>query len=234
MLLRFCLVLTLATLAAAGPGYKAMMMKKMAKHYFDQMCWGKDNQMAKYKSIKESLASCMGQAAPAPRAMPQKMVRAIFHPELVSNCSIYLLGDETSPFLPCPHLFHCVAIPVHQVPQKSITLPPTALFFCRYHHLGKRATPEEETAEFLNDWVDFQVWLLFVSVDSNSLNLVFDLIDFQGDLEHKIGNLTCVFDKMGLHTASGDVSSGIIKRRSIVQNISQLGPIVQCSMSPSR
>merc|ERR1712158_232351 len=75
-------------------------------------------------------------------------------------------GDETSPFLPCPHLFHCVAIPVH-----------------RYHHLGKRATPEEETAEFLNDWVDFQ-----------------------GDLEHKIGNLTCVFDKMGLHTASGDVN----------------------------
>ena len=118
MLLRFCLVLTLATLAAAGPGYKAMMMKKMAKHYFDQMCWGKDNQMAKYKSIKESLASCMGQAAPAPRAMPQKMVRAIFHPELVSNCSTSLLGDETSPFLPCPHLFHCVAIPVHQVAQK--------------------------------------------------------------------------------------------------------------------
>ena len=80
-------MLTLASLAAAGPGYKAMMMKKMAKHYFDQMCWGKDNQMAKYKSIKESLASCMGQAAPAPRAMPQKMVRSIFHPELVSNCS---------------------------------------------------------------------------------------------------------------------------------------------------
>ena len=67
----------MAALAAAGPGYKAMMMKKMAKHYFDQMCWGKDNQMAKYKSIKESLSSCMGQAAPAPRAMPQKMVQAI-------------------------------------------------------------------------------------------------------------------------------------------------------------
>ena len=64
----------MAALAAAGPGYKPMMMKKMAKHYFDQMCWGKDNQMAKYKSIKESLAACMGEAAPAPRAMPQKMV----------------------------------------------------------------------------------------------------------------------------------------------------------------
>ena len=54
--------------------------------------------------------------------------------------------------------------------------------------------------------------VLFVIVDSNFPNLVFDLVDFQGDLEHKIGNLTCVFDKMGLHTASGDVSSsGIIK-----------------------
>ena len=74
---RFGLLLTMAVLAAAGPGYKSMMMKKMAKHYFDQMCWGKDNQMAKYKSIKESLASCMGEAAPAPRSMmPQKMVRA--------------------------------------------------------------------------------------------------------------------------------------------------------------
>merc|ERR1712088_918218 len=83
-MLRFCFVLTMATLAAAGPGYKSMMMKKMAKHYFDQMCWGKDNQMAKYKSIKESLATED--------------------------------GDETSPFLPCPHLFHCVAISVHQVP----------------------------------------------------------------------------------------------------------------------
>ena len=52
--------------------------------------------------------------------------------------------------------------------------------------------------------------VLFVVVDFP--NLVFDLVDFQGDLEHKIGNLTCVFDKMGLHTASGDVSSsGIIK-----------------------
>merc|ERR1712079_531946 len=75
-------------------------------------------------------------------------------------------GDETSPFLPCPTY--------------SIVSPYQ---FTRYHHLGKRATPEEETAEFLNDWVDFQ-----------------------GDLEHKIGNLTCVFDKMGLHTASGDVN----------------------------
>ena len=28
---------------------------------------------------------------------------------------------------------------------------------CRYHTLGKRATPEEETAEFLNNWVDFKV-----------------------------------------------------------------------------
>ena len=53
--------------------------------------------------------------------------------------------------------------------------------------------------------------VLFVVVDSNFPNLVFILVDFQGDLEHKIGNLTCVFDKMGLHTASGDVSSGIIK-----------------------
>ena len=53
--------------------------------------------------------------------------------------------------------------------------------------------------------------VLLVSVDSKFPNLVFDLINFQGDLEHKIGNLTCVFDKMGLHTASGDVSSGIIK-----------------------
>merc|ERR1712110_1336383 len=147
-MLRFCLMLTLATLAAAGPGYKAMMMKKMAKHYFDQMCWGKDNQMAKYKSIKESLASCMGQAAPAPRAMPQKMVMKPVHS--------------------------------YHVPTYSIVSPYQ---FTRYHHLGKRATPEEETAEFLNDWVDFQ-----------------------GDLEHKIGNLTCVFDKMGLHTASGDVN----------------------------
>jgi len=145
---RFCLLLTLATLVAAGPGYKAMMMKKMAKHYFDQMCWGKDNQMAKYKSIKESLASCMGQAAPAPRAMPQKMVMKPVHS--------------------------------YHVPAYSIVSPYQ---FTRYHHLGKRATPEEETAEFLNDWVDFQ-----------------------GDLEHKIGNLTCVFDKMGLHTASGDVN----------------------------
>merc|ERR1712004_825627 len=145
---RFCLVLTLATLVAAGPGYKAMMMKKMAKHYFDQMCWGKDNQMAKYKSIKESLASCMGQAAPAPRAMPQKMVMKPVHS--------------------------------YHVPTYSIVSPYQ---FTRYHHLGKRATPEEETAEFLNDWVEFQ-----------------------GDLEHKIGNLTCVFDKMGLHTASGDVN----------------------------
>ena len=73
----------MATLAAAGPGYKSMMMKKMAKHYFDQMCWGKDNQMEKYKSIKESLAACMGEAAPAPRAMPQgamplNLVRAFF------------------------------------------------------------------------------------------------------------------------------------------------------------
>merc|ERR1712156_72051 len=145
---RFCLMLTLATLAAAGPGYKAMMMKKMAKHYFDQMCWGKDNQMAKYKSIKESLASCMGQAAPAPRTMPQKMVMKPVHS--------------------------------YHVPTYSIVSPYQ---FTRYHHLGKRATPEEETAEFLNDWVDFQ-----------------------GDLEHKIGNLTCVFDKMGLHTANGDVN----------------------------
>ena len=53
--------------------------------------------------------------------------------------------------------------------------------------------------------------VLFVVVDSNFPNLVFILVDFQGDLEHKIGNLTCVFDKMGLHTASGDVSRGIIK-----------------------
>ena len=73
---------------------------------------------------------------------------------------------------------------------------------------------------------------MFVVVDFP--NLVFDLVDFQGDLEHKIGNLTCVFDKMGLHTASGDVSSGIIKRHPIVQNTSQLGPNVQWSMSPSR
>ena len=78
-------------------------------------------------------------------------------------------------------------MPVHQVTQKYITLPLTTLFCCRYHHLGKRATPEEETAEFLNDWVDFQV--LFVVVDSKFPNLVFDLIDFQGDLEHKIGKL---------------------------------------------
>merc|ERR1712210_3597 len=82
-MLRFCFVLTMATLAAAGPGYKSMMMKKMAKHYLDQMCWGKDNQMEKYKSIKESLAACMGEAAPAPRAMPQgamplNLVRAFF------------------------------------------------------------------------------------------------------------------------------------------------------------
>ena len=72
----------MAALAAAGPGYKSMMMKKMAKHYFDQMCWGKDNQMAKYKSIKESIAACMGEAAPAPRAMPLKMVR-------VTNSHLY-------------------------------------------------------------------------------------------------------------------------------------------------
>jgi len=148
-MLRFCFVLTMATLAAAGPGYKSMMMKKMAKHYFDQMCWGKDNQMAKYKSIKESLASCMGEAAPAPRSMmPQKMVMKPVH--------------------------------TYHVPTYSI-VPPYQ--FARYHTLGKRATPEEETAEFLNNWVDFK-----------------------GDLEHKIGNLTCVFDKMGLHTASGDVN----------------------------
>merc|ERR1712004_593058 len=141
-------VLSHAHTSHPGRGYKAMMMKKMAKHYFDQMCWGKDNQMAKYKSIKESLASCMGQAAPAPRAMPQKMVMKPVHS--------------------------------YHVPTYSIVSPYQ---FTRYHHLGKRATPEEETAEFLNDWVDFQ-----------------------GDLEHKIGNLTCVFDKMGLHTASGDVN----------------------------
>ena len=79
---RFGLLLTMAVLAAAGPGYKSMMMKKMAKHYFDQMCWGKDNQMAKYKSIKESIAACMGEAAPAPRAMPLKMVR-------VTNSHLY-------------------------------------------------------------------------------------------------------------------------------------------------
>merc|ERR1711879_1114314 len=89
-----------------------------------------------------------GQAAPAPRAMPQKMVMKPVHS--------------------------------YHVPTYSIVSPYQ---FTRYHHLGRRATPEEETAEFLNDWVDFQ-----------------------GDLEHKIGNLTCVFDKMGLHTASGDVN----------------------------
>merc|ERR1712192_352761 len=127
---------------------KSMMMKKMAKHYFDQMCWGKDNQMEKYKSIKESLASCMGEAAPTPRAMPQPMVMKPVHS--------------------------------YHVPTYSI-VPPYQ--FARYHTLGKRATPEEETAEFLNDWVDFK-----------------------GNLEHKIGNLTCVFDKMGLHTATGDVN----------------------------
>jgi hypothetical protein len=149
-MLRFYLVLALAALAAAGPGYKSMMMKKMAKHYFDQMCWGKDNQMAKYKSIKESLAACMGEAAPAPRAMPLNLVMKPVHS--------------------------------YHVPASTYSiLPPYQ--FARYHTLGKRATPEEETAEFLNDWVDFK-----------------------GDLKHKIRNLTCVFDKMGLHTASGDVN----------------------------
>jgi hypothetical protein len=154
-MLRFCFVLTMATLAAAGPGYKSMMMKKMAKHYFDQMCWGKDNQMEKYKSIKESLAACMGEAAPAPRAMPQGAMP-----------------------------LNLVMKPVHsyQLPASTYSIVPPYQF-ARYHTLGKRATAEEETAEFLNDWVDFK-----------------------GDLKHKIGNLTCVFDKMGLHTASGDVN----------------------------
>ena len=85
-------------------------------------------------------------------------------------------------------------------PQKRVcTKTPLPSSLSRYHTLGKRATPEEETAEFLNDWVDFKVQQISLRV--------FDQVDFylQGDLEHKIGNLTCVFDKMGLHTASGDV-----------------------------
>merc|ERR1712110_1373274 len=89
-MLRFCFVLTMATLAAAGPGYKSMMMKKMAKHYFDQMCWGKDNQMEKYKSIKESLAACMGEAAPAPRN--------------AAGGDAPQLGDEAGPLVPTPGL----------------------------------------------------------------------------------------------------------------------------------
>ena len=97
---RFGLLLTMAALAAAGPGYKSMMMKKMAKHYFDQMCWGKDNQMAKYKSIKESLAACMGEAAPAPRAMPKgamplNLVRA-FSRQILTLKMLLLDNQRTS------------------------------------------------------------------------------------------------------------------------------------------
>ena len=120
---RFGLLLTMAALAAAGPGYKSMMMKKMAKHYFDQMCWGKDNQMAKYKSIKESLASCMGEAAPAPRSMmPQKMVRASSWQRIIFALDTsFIPGDEAGSHLPCPHLFHCAALSVCQVSENRNT-----------------------------------------------------------------------------------------------------------------
>ena len=42
-------------------------------------------------------------------------------------------------------IYSCLQIVSHHNPKR------------RYHTLGKRATAEEETAEFLNDWVDFKV-----------------------------------------------------------------------------
>ena len=52
----------------------------------------------------------------------------------------------------------------------------------RYHTLGKRATPEEETAEFLNDWVDFKVQHI-----SGVGSLVFDLpLTFRATLSTRL------------------------------------------------
>lgn len=147
---KLLLLLLLATLAAAGPGYKEKMMKKMAKHFFDQMCWGKENMRAKHAAIKEAMEECGGEVA-VPRALPAVPRVAALH--------TYTLPSHTFPLL--PHLQYGA-----------------------YHRLGKRATatPDQETAEFLNDWMDFK-----------------------DGLEDKIGNLTCVFKKMDLLTASGDV-----------------------------
>ena len=145
---KLLLLLLLATLAAAGPGYKEKMMKKMAKHFFDQMCWGKENMRAKHTAIQEAMEECGGEVT-VPRAMPAVPRVAALH--------TYTLPAHTFPLL--PHL---------QYPG--------------YHRLGKRAVADQETAEFLNDWMDFK-----------------------GGMEAKIGNLTCVFKKMDLLTASGDV-----------------------------
>ena len=61
-------------------------------------------------------------------------------------------------------------VPPYQFARYEPLVLPTLLPpLYRYHTLGKRATPEEETAEFLNDWVDFKV---------QHLSLVFDQVDF--------------------------------------------------------
>ena len=143
------LVLLLVALAAAGPGYKEKMMKKMTKHMFDQMCWGKENMMMKHKMIKGAMDECSGQEEVAPRALPLAMAPKALH------------------------TYHLPSYPL--LPQFQ---------YANYHHLGKRgANDEQETAEFLNNWYDFK-----------------------DEMAGKVGNLSCVFRKMDILTASGDVS----------------------------
>jgi len=142
------LVLLLVALAAAGPGYKEKMMKKMTKHMFDQMCWGKENMMMKWKMIKGAMGECMGGEEVAPRALPLARTQAL-------------------------HTYHLPSYPL--LPQFQ---------YANYHHLGKRdAAAEQETAEFLINWYDFK-----------------------DEMTGKVGNLSCVFRKMDILTASGDIN----------------------------
>jgi len=53
-----------------------------------------------------------------------------------------------------------------------------------YHHsIGKRSAMKDDMAEFINDWYDFR-----------------------GNMEDKIGNLTCVFKKMEIISDTGDIN----------------------------
>ena len=73
----------------------------------------------------------------------------------------YQLPASTYSIVP-PYQFaryNCTALSVCQIHNLQIVSHHNPK--CRYHTLGKRATAEEETAEFLNDWVDFKVATYF-------------------------------------------------------------------------